>query len=109
MTDNNSPATPEQRAALIFAPYPPMKDTAFTGPLGSARLAAHLLTMSRPALRDAAKKMIDDETDIGKAMDGLILHRDSLQAMAEMMETALHRLFLVLEDLGYSPDKPPPN
>lgn len=42
-------------------------------------------------------------------LDGLVGTKEHLQALVKLIEVALTRSFLVLEQFGYSPDNPPPD
>jgi hypothetical protein len=60
---------------------------------------------------DKLKKLMADFVKDGEAsnvLEGLSRTKEHLVALAELIDTALSRSFLVLERLGYSADNPPP-
>jgi hypothetical protein len=108
---SSQPATPEQRKAITFKG----KKVKFNWPneewvaefLLPVRLAVAALEKNDRALEGVIREF--REGDIPDLLDGLTHTKRHLQALAKMIDTVLHRHFIVLERLGYEPDNPPPD
>jgi hypothetical protein len=85
------------------------------GPIRIGR--AHL-----PGVRIAARLLRDNDVELEEhlaifasngvvpvMLDGWIRTKGQLAALIEMLDAMVNRSFLVLERLGYEPDKPPPD
>jgi hypothetical protein len=109
---NGPPATPEERAAINFeaikAEFDWSNDEWAAMWLPWVRIAAMHVGGDRAQLKQAIRHIIE----IGEAqniLEGLARTQKHLGALSKLMEAALTRMFVVLEELGYSPDNPPPD
>ena len=76
--------------------------------LPKIRIASHMLQRNDIELADSISKMVTGGI-VPDTLDGLIATRDHMKALAEMIDVALTRSFVVLDRLGFSPDCPPPD
>ena len=106
------PATAEGKAAMEFGRVGAKfdwtnEDWAFSH-LPMVRLATVLLGKDRPELAECFRAAIGDGT-VPEMLDNMIRVREHLKALARIIDAAVMRGFLVLEELGYGPDNPAPD
>ena len=105
------PATQEERNAFDFKSIEvkwTWDNHDWNDTIPQIRLAIGLLGKDRAELKDAMEQMVK----AGLAPDMLnnwSVLKDHLKGMVGILDAALGRSFLVLEELGYSPDRPPPD
>lgn len=76
--------------------------------LPKVRIASLLLRDNDVELTERVRG-IAAEGLMPEMLDGIIDTKEHLVGIASVLDTALTRLFVALERLGYSPDKPPPD
>ena len=103
------PATNDERAAVKFEAIDltfdwTNKDWA-RNHLVPVRMASRVLAMDSTELQEAMDKLVKCDA-APEMLESMCDTSDHLKALAEMLDKALTRSFLVLERLGYDPDKP---
>jgi hypothetical protein len=105
------PATQEQCNALYFEPIEikwTWDNHNWDDTIPHMRLAIGLLSKDRADLKDAMEQIV--KAGIAPEMlENWSVLKDHLKGMVGILDSTLARPFLVLEELGYSPDKPPPD
>lgn len=105
------PATNEERAAVKFEAIDisfdwTNEDWALSH-LPTVRIASRMLAKDNTELQEAMEKIINSGC-APDTLERMSVTRDHLMSLAEMLDKALTRSFLVLDRLGYGPDNPPP-
>ncbi len=105
-------ATAEQRSAMTFAAIRPKfswtnEDWSLAF-LPRVRLALLALNHDDKSLERFMSGVVK-EGIVPDMLDGWVETKEHLRGLAEMLDTALTRSFIVLERLGYDPENPPPD
>jgi hypothetical protein len=107
------PATQAERDALTFKPIPIPERFLGTNEewalahLPHVRMAAVMLAETPESLQDVIKEMAED----GHApalLDGWCWAKQEMLDLAKLLDVAISRSLLMLERLGYDPEKNPP-
>ena len=116
MTKKNShsdnAATQEQRLAVTFkavdSPFNWTNEEWGLHWLPHVRVASLQLQRDDKELQNLMQEMVRKGI-VPDVLEDLAETKEHLQALVELLDTALTRSFLVLERLGFSPDEPPPD
>jgi hypothetical protein len=76
--------------------------------LARVRLASVHVGGDRDQLKEAMRGIIEDGEG-QNICEGLTRTKKHFDALSKLLAAALTRMFRVLEELGYSPDNPPPD
>jgi hypothetical protein len=105
------PATQEQRNAFAFKAIEiewTWDNHEWNDTIPQIRLAIALLGKDRAELKDAMEQTVKAGL-APEMLENWSVLKKHLKRLIEIVDCALGRSFLVLEELGYSPDKPPPD
>ena len=111
VTVDGRPATQAERDAIAFEPIPvtfyrTSEDWAMT--YHWLRFAAHMVAKTPEQLLEDCDKLAK-RGYATKLLNDMCSLKEEMAAMAELLEAASSRCFLMFERLGYSPDDPPPD
>jgi hypothetical protein len=106
---SEKPGTRAERDALTFAPVTPSfewdSDEWVATLLAQLRVATTLLKHDQQSLADEMTKLVQEGV-VQDMHDHWCIARDRLDELAGLLDVILLRSFLVLERLGYCPDRP---
>ncbi len=105
------PATQEQRNAIDFEPIEvkwTWDNHDWDDTIPQIRLAIGLLGKDRAGLKDAIQALVKAGL-APEMLENWSVLKEHLNGMIGIIDSTLMRSFLVLEELGYSPDQPPPD
>lgn len=107
------PATQAERDAIHFEAVEGLdfnctNDEWANANLPLVRVAVAMLGRNDVAHQSALASLMKTGV-VPDMLDDMVQARENFKALAQMIDIALHRSFLVLERLGYTPENPPPD
>ncbi|CDX24494.1 hypothetical protein MPL3356_400098 [Mesorhizobium plurifarium] len=76
--------------------------------LPQVRIASLVMKQDHEQLRTTMADICETGA-VSDMLEQMMLTKEHLEALVDLLDRALFRSFLVLERLGYSPDNPPPD